>query len=103
MEEFKYKKSLGQNFLRDNNIIEKIIDSAEIDKDTLVIEIGPGRGALSTLIASKALQYENASFPIEITDLGMLIDVNLLQLENEDFPIEITESGMIIVSKELQL
>lgn len=54
MEEFKYKKSLGQNFLRDNNIINKIIDSAEIDNDTLVIEIGPGRGALSPLIASKA-------------------------------------------------
>ena len=54
MEDFKFKKSLGQNFLRDNNIIQKIIDSAEIDDDTLVIEIGPGRGALSPFIVSKA-------------------------------------------------
>ena len=44
---FDFKKSLGQNFLNDENIIDKIVKSAEIDKDTLVIEIGPGAGALS--------------------------------------------------------
>lgn len=44
---FDFKKSLGQNFLHDENIIDKIVRFAEIDKDTLVIEIGPGAGALS--------------------------------------------------------
>jgi len=44
---FDFKKSLGQNFLNDENIIDKIVKSSEIDKDTLVIEIGPGAGALS--------------------------------------------------------
>lgn len=44
---FDFKKSLGQNFLHDENIIDKIVKYAEIDKDTLVIEIGPGAGALS--------------------------------------------------------
>ena len=44
---FDFKKSLGQNFLHDENIIDKIVKSADIDKDTLVIEIGPGAGALS--------------------------------------------------------
>lgn len=44
---FDFKKSLGQNFLNDDNIVDKIVKSAEIDKDTLVIEIGPGAGALS--------------------------------------------------------
>lgn len=47
MIKFDFKKSLGQNFLNDENIIDKIVKSAEIDKDTLVIEIGPGAGALS--------------------------------------------------------
>ena len=42
--DFNFKKSLGQNFLRDKNIVNKIIEGAEIDKDTLVIEIGPGDG-----------------------------------------------------------
>jgi len=44
---FDFKKSLGQNFLHDENIINKIVKSSDIDKDTLVIEIGPGAGALS--------------------------------------------------------
>lgn len=44
---FDFKKSLGQNFLNDENIIDKIVQSSGIDKDTLVIEIGPGAGALS--------------------------------------------------------
>ena len=44
---FEFKKSLGQNFLHDENIIDKIVKSSNIDKDTLVIEIGPGAGALS--------------------------------------------------------
>jgi len=47
---FDFKKSLGQNFLHDENIIDKIVKYAEIDKDTLVIEIGPGAGALSKKI-----------------------------------------------------
>lgn len=50
MRSFDYKKSLGQNFIKDNNIISKIVYAAEIDKDTLVIEIGPGAGSLSTSI-----------------------------------------------------
>ena len=44
---FDFKKSLGQNFLNDENIINKIVKFSDIDKDTLVIEIGPGAGALS--------------------------------------------------------
>ena len=54
MDSFEYKKSLGQNFLRDENILRKIVDSSGIDKDTLVIEIGPGAGSLSKLLIPKA-------------------------------------------------
>jgi 16S rRNA (adenine1518-N6/adenine1519-N6)-dimethyltransferase len=54
MGQFEYKKSLGQNFLKDENIINKIVDSADIDKDTLVIEIGPGQGAISRKIVPRA-------------------------------------------------
>lgn len=58
---FQFKKSLGQNFLQDENIIHKIVDSANIDKDTLVIEIGPGGGAITKWIVplgGQALLYE---------------------------------------------
>lgn len=53
--EFVFKKSLGQNFLIDNNVIHKIVDSANIDKDTLVIEVGPGSGAITREIVPLSL------------------------------------------------
>ena len=43
------KKSLGQNFLIDKNVIKKIINSVKIENKD-VIEIGPGQGALTTEI-----------------------------------------------------
>lgn len=61
MEKFNFKKSLGQNFLRDSNVIHRIVGSAMIDKDTLVIEIGPGGGAITGEIVplcGYALLYE---------------------------------------------
>lgn len=51
---FRRADSLGQNFLVDRNIIEKIIDAAELTENTLVIEIGPGMGALTQVAAEKA-------------------------------------------------
>ena len=43
----KAKKSLGQNFLHDDNVIKKIVDSVDVNDDDLIIEIGPGQGALT--------------------------------------------------------
>lgn len=51
---FKIKKKFGQNFITDVNIINKIVDSSNVDKNTLVIEIGPGAGSLTYKLASKA-------------------------------------------------
>ena len=50
MERFKHKKSLGQNFINNVDIIDKIVNVSDIGKDTLVIEIGPGMGVLSKRI-----------------------------------------------------
>lgn len=49
----KAKKSLGQNFLIDNKIINNIIGSLDATKDDLIIEIGPGKGALTRLLKNK--------------------------------------------------
>ena len=51
---FKFKKYFGQNFLKDNNVIDKIVNGASIDKETLVIEVGPGSGVLSKRIIPKS-------------------------------------------------
>ena len=58
---FKLKKKFGQNFLIDENVINSIINKSEVDKDTLVIEIGPGAGSLTYklgLSAKNVLCYE---------------------------------------------
>ena len=59
--DFKFKKKFGQNFLTDENILNNIVSSAEVDKDTLVIEIGPGAGALTKKLvkcAKRVIAYE---------------------------------------------
>lgn len=53
---FHFKKIFGQNFIVDENLINNIITKAEIDNETLVIEIGPGAGSLTSKLAKSAKQ-----------------------------------------------
>lgn len=48
------KKSLGQNFIIDTNILKNIVEAGEVTKRTTVIEVGPGIGALTEQLAKKA-------------------------------------------------
>lgn len=61
---FKFKKKFGQNFLLDDNVLNNIVNSADIDKDTLVIEIGCGAGALT----KKILEHTNMVIGYEIDE-----------------------------------
>ena len=63
------KKSLGQNFIIDTNILQNIVRAGSVDKETTVIEIGPGIGALTEQIAKQA--KEVYAFEID----GRLISV----------------------------
>ena len=59
--EFRFKKKFGQNFLTDANILRKITEAAQLNKDVAVIEIGPGIGALteySARVAGQVVAYE---------------------------------------------
>jgi 16S rRNA (adenine1518-N6/adenine1519-N6)-dimethyltransferase len=51
---FSFKKSLGQNFLIDTNILNQIVSTAHIDQEVGVIEVGPGIGALTEQLAKRA-------------------------------------------------
>ena len=54
-----FKKSLGQNFLKDKNIILKIINLTNL-KNKNIIEIGPGKGALTDkILEKKPKKFEN--------------------------------------------
>ena len=50
----KANKSLGQNFLINSEVVEKIIESSEISDKDMVIEIGPGLGTLTRYLLEKA-------------------------------------------------
>ena len=66
---FTFRKNYGQNFLIDSHVIEKIIDAAEIDKSSEVLEIGPGIGTLTQYLAEnagtvKAVEIDDKLIPI---------------------------------------
>lgn len=69
---FSFKKSLGQNFLIDTNILDRIVDHAEITDETGVIEIGPGIGALTEQLAKRAKKV--TAFEIDQRLLPILND-----------------------------
>ena len=50
------KKSLGQNFLTNHAVIDKMIDSLELEKSDVVVEIGPGKGALTKKILEREIK-----------------------------------------------
>ena len=79
-------KSLGQNFLINDHVVEKIVEGAEISKEDLVIEIGPGLGTLTNELlekAGKVIAIELDKRMIEIlTDRFDLY--NNFELINED-------------------
>jgi len=78
---FNLKKMFGQNFIIDENIINSIINSAGIDKDTLVIEIGPGAGSLTYKLSSYAKNV--LCYEIDTT-LKELLEDNLSNCNNVD-------------------
>lgn len=69
---FTFKKSFGQNFLTDTNILQKIVDTAEIDREVNVIEIGPGIGALTEFLAERAAEV--MAFEIDDRLIPILAD-----------------------------
>ncbi|MBU4128806.1 16S rRNA (adenine(1518)-N(6)/adenine(1519)-N(6))-dimethyltransferase RsmA [bacterium] len=66
------KKRLGQNFLIDEGILNKIVEIADLSKDNIVIEIGPGIGTLTKKLAQKVKKV-----------LAIEIDENLVKLLKE--------------------
>ena len=76
---FNFKKKFGQNFIIDENIIDSIINKADIDKNTLVIEIGPGAGALTYKLAKNAKNV--LCYEIDTT-LKEILENNLKEFNN---------------------
>ncbi|MCI6692564.1 MAG: 16S rRNA (adenine(1518)-N(6)/adenine(1519)-N(6))-dimethyltransferase RsmA [Clostridium sp.] len=72
---FKFSKSLGQNFLIDDSVLRDIVSGAEVDENDLVIEIGPGVGTLTAQLLNKAkkvvaIELDNDLIPILTQEIG---------------------------------
>ncbi|MFK2826973.1 16S rRNA (adenine(1518)-N(6)/adenine(1519)-N(6))-dimethyltransferase RsmA [Bacillus sp. B190/17] len=80
---FSFKKSLGQNFLIDPNILRRITETAELTKETGAIEIGPGIGALTEHLARTAgkvvaFEIDQRLLPILADTLSPYDNVNII-------------------------
>lgn len=83
--DFKFKKSLGQNFLIDKNFVDKIVDAAEIENQN-VLEIGPGIGTITYEMAKLAkkvvaIEIDQTLIPILEENLGEFENTKVI---NED-------------------
>lgn len=90
-----FKKKFGQNFLQDKNIIKKIANVAETTKDDLIIEVGPGAGALTEELVQKSqvLAYE----------IDQELESNLLdKFKNNDFSLILDDFLKRDVTKDLE-
>lgn len=84
---FSMTKSLGQNFLTDRNIIEKITDSLGITEDDFVVEIGPGAGALTRELSEEAKKVKAVEIDRNIIPVlnEVLRGADNTEIINEDF------------------
>lgn len=72
---FRFSKSLGQNFLIDDSVLQDIVEGAEVSEEDLVIEIGPGVGTLTRELIKKAkrvvaIELDSDLIPILTEELG---------------------------------
>lgn len=84
---FSFSKSLGQNFLIDGNVLEKIVEGSGVDKTVAALEIGPGAGVLTRELAKRskktvAVEIDKMLIPLLNETLS---DFDNVRVINEDF------------------
>jgi 16S rRNA (adenine1518-N6/adenine1519-N6)-dimethyltransferase len=86
MSEIELKKSLGQHFLQARHYLEAVANAAEVKKDSLVLEIGPGEGALTAVLLAQGAK---------VTAIEK--DRRLIPILTEKFASEITDERLTII------
>ncbi len=81
--DFVFRKKYGQNFLVDMNMLEKIVDCAELTKEDCVLEIGPGIGTMTQYLAERAgkvivVEIDGDLIPILKDTLGAYDNVTII-------------------------
>ena len=83
---FTFQKKYGQNFLIDSQVLEKIMDAAEIGKDDCVVVIGPGIGTMTQYLAERAGEVVAVEIDKNLIPILMetLVDYKNVSIINED-------------------
>ncbi len=87
---YRAKKSLGQNFLKSNLALNTIIKTGEISKEDIILEIGPGKGALTEKLLETAGQV-----------IAVEKDRELFAMLQEKFKEEIKEEKLILIQDDI--
>ncbi len=84
--EFNFKKNFGQNFLVDERVLDKIVSAAQISKNDLIIEVGPGIGTLTQAMAKKAGKVISVEIDKTLVPVlkELLEDYDNIEIINED-------------------
>lgn len=86
----KAKKSLGQNFLKSELALKKIIEAGEVRKDDVILEIGPGKGALTKQLLAYSCQL-----------IAIEKDRDLYEFLKDKFQKEIEEKKLILINEDI--
>ena len=97
------KKYLGQHFLKDSSIISKIIETADIGKEDAIIEIGPGRGALTFRLAElagkvMAIEIDHDLFESLHERAASYPNLTIIEADALKFPYEEIETKFKVVA-----
>ena len=104
MSEFKAKKAFGQNFISDPQIIEAIADAGRVGPEDTVVEIGPGKGALTCTLAERAARVIAVELDAEVIPLlkGNLAGAPNVEVVNEDI-LKFDWSRVLVQAEEANL
>lgn len=92
---FKMSHSLGQNFLKDEELVERIVEASHVSNEDVVIEIGPGMGAMTSKLLEHckrlyAIEIDARLYPIlkamfALDDTFRLVEADFLKLDLDEF------------------
>ena len=91
MQPFFAKKSLGQNFLKNPHVAEKIVAAARIQDGDVVLEIGPGKGALTKILLAHGARVT-----------AVEADARAIEVLEDTFPEEIKNGRLILISADMR-
>ncbi len=99
MKTYRAKKSLGQNFLKSSLALTKIIEAGEISPDDIILEIGPGKGALTKKLLERVYPPNSRGGQGKV--IAVEKDHELIEILKVKFEKEIKSGTLVLVHEDI--